>query len=197
MVSPAWLQQEHQKAAQWAHDLLQGEFVIFDSETTGIGYDDELVQVGAIDQTGTVLLDSLVKPTRPITLKASAIHGLTAEHVAAAPGFPDVYPRLVSVLKGQRVVAYNADFDSRLLQQACWQYDRPIIEAPRWQCAMERYAQYHGQWNRSRRSFTWLSLTAACAKERIKVSGAHSAVGDCLLTLRLIQRIAAGLDSTP
>jgi DNA polymerase-3 subunit epsilon len=197
MISPAWLQQERQKATQWAHDLLQGEFVIFDSETTGIGYEDELVQVAAIDRAGTVLLETLVKPVRRISPKATAIHGLTADHVADAPSFPDVYPRLVSALRGQRVVAYNADFDSRLLEQACWQYDLPVIEVQGWQCAMKRYAQYHGQWNRSRRSFTWLSLAAACRKERVEVTGAHSAVGDCLLTLRLVQRMAAALDGTP
>ena len=191
MVTQAWLRQERQQAARWAHVLLRGEFVIFDTETTGIGYDDELVQVGAIDQTGTVLLDTLVKPTRRITPEATAVHSLTADHVASAPAFPDIYPRLASVLKGRQVVAYNADFDSRLLQQACRQYDLPVIATQGWQCAMRRYAQYHGQWNPSRQSFTWLSLAAACAKERIPVTDAHSAVGDCLLTLRLIQRMAA------
>jgi DNA polymerase-3 subunit epsilon len=197
MVTQAWLQQERHKAARWAHDLIQGEFVIFDTETTGIGYDDELVQVGAIDQTGTVLIDTLVKPVRRISPKAAAVHGLTAEHLVDAPGFPDVYPRLVSALKGQRVVAYNADFDSRLLEQACEQYNLPVIETQAWQCAMKRYAQYHGQWNGAHNSFTWLSLTAACRKERVSAAGAHSALGDCLLTLRLIQRLAAAGTSAP
>jgi DNA polymerase-3 subunit epsilon len=122
---------------------------------------------------------------------------LTAEHLVDAPGFPDVYPRLVSALKGQRVVAYNADFDSRLLEQACEQYNLPVIETQAWQCAMKRYAQYHGQWNGAHNSFTWLSLTAACRKERVSAAGAHSALGDCLLTLRLIQRLAAAGTSAP
>lgn len=190
MVSAAWLKQEREAARQWARDVLAREFVIFDGETTGLEYDDEFVQVAAIDQTGAVLLDALVKPVKPIDPDATAVHGLVARDVAAAPGFAAVYPALMNVLQGRLIVAYNADFDRRILEQACQRYGlpAPVFE---WQCAMRQYARYYGRWNPTHRSFKWQSLTAACAYERIPLAGQHSALGDCRLTLRLLQAMAA------
>lgn len=191
MVNRAWIAQERDKAVQWARDVLRREFVIFDGETTGLDFDDEFVQVGAIDQNGEVLLDLLVKADKPIAADASAIHGLTAAHVINAPRFPDLYPQIAGVLAGRLVVAYNADFDSRILWQACGRYALPMIDPEDWHCAMKRYAQYHGHWDERRRSFRWVRLSDACAAEHVPALGAHSAVGDCLLTLRLIQKMAA------
>ena len=39
--------------------------VVFDTETTGTGRNAEIVDIACVDLNGTVLLDSLVRPTLP------------------------------------------------------------------------------------------------------------------------------------
>jgi DNA polymerase III epsilon subunit-like protein len=190
MISSAWLQQERAKATRWARDLLQTEFVILDGETTGLDADDEFVQIGVISSVGEVLLDTLIKPAKAISPGAAGIHGITAAMVADAPDFPAIFPQLRALLTHRQIVAYNVDFDARILAQTCTRYRLGEIMAPSWQCAMKQYARYHGHWNPKYRSFKWVRLTDACAIEGIPALGAHTAAGDCLLTLKLIQIMA-------
>ncbi len=44
--------------------------MILDTETTGL-YDAEIVELSIIDTAGNVLLDTLVRPTRPIPAEAT------------------------------------------------------------------------------------------------------------------------------
>ncbi len=53
--------------------------------------------------------------------------------------FADVCPRSAEVLAGRHVLAYNADFDRRMLAQSCERYDLPVIRAE-WECMLELYA---------------------------------------------------------
>jgi DNA polymerase-3 subunit epsilon len=193
VIDEHWLNNERQQAAVWARNLLARGFVIFDSETTGLDERDEFVQLGVIDHTGNILLDTLVKPTQPIAPRAVSIHGLSPIHLIRAPHFRDVHAALAQVLTGQHVVVYNAEFDKRILRQACDRYKLPLIEPKSWECAMERYAQYYGAWDGLRGSFRWKSLIGACAIEQVEVLNAHAAIDDCRLTLRLIEKMAASL----
>ncbi len=192
MLDPDQIRLARDAAARWAYELLQTDFVIFDSETTGVGFRDEFVQIGLIDGHGDALLETLVKPTRPIDPGAARVHGLSAVHLIGALGFQAVYPQITAALGGRRVVAYNVDFDRRILQQACALYNLPLVEAAAWECAMKQYAAYFGAWNGAKRDFRWHKLEAACAGEGVNMYdlNAHSAVDDCRMTLRLIQKMA-------
>ncbi len=178
------------RALRWAYDVLQGPLVVLDTETTGLGQRDQVVQVAVIDQTGEPLLLRLVKPTVPIGWDASRVHGITADTVRDAPAFPEVYAELADVLKGRAIIAYNADFDRRMLNQTCAAYQLARFPAAPWHCAMLRFAEYYGQWNRARQSFAWQKLSAACARVGVAPEGTHSALGDARMTLRLVQRLA-------
>jgi DNA polymerase-3 subunit epsilon len=190
MVSRTWLYQQRQEAAAWAHDLLKTDFVILDSETTGLDADDEFVQIGVINSAGEILLDTLIKPTKAISSGAASVHGLSAAMLVDAPGFPAIFPKLRDLIEGRQVVAYNVAFDARILAQACYRYRLDEIASPPWHCAMKQYARYYGQWNPKYNSFKWVRLTEACLIEGIAVEGAHSAAGDCLMTLKIIQNMA-------
>lgn len=52
-------------------------FVILDTETTGLDEHDEIVEVAVIDMSGKVLLNTLVNPIQPIPYEATQIHGIT------------------------------------------------------------------------------------------------------------------------
>lgn len=179
------------RAAQWAHDLLREPFLVLDTETTGLDPRAQVVQVAVIDSDGQALLSQNVKPSVPIHPDAAWVHGLTAEALRGAPAFPEVHAALAELLRDRVVVAYNAEFDRRILAQTCQAYQLPVLTVRAWHCAMLHFAAFHGAWNLSRNAFAWQKLAVACDILDIPTEDAHSALGDCRLTLAVVQRMAA------
>jgi len=191
---PSEREKDKQSAAQWARDLLKGEFVIVDTETIGSEADDEIIQIGVIDQTGAVVLDQLIKPDQPIL--NTQYHGLTDEMVKDAPRFPEAYERIKAALQGKRIVAYNRDFDSKMLYQVCAKHNLEALDDPdEWDCAMEMYAQFNGEWNDYHGNYRWKKLREAVADfgltQAVAFGGEeHNAVADCRAALAVIKAMA-------
>ena len=68
-------------AIRWAHSLVSGgDFVVLDSETTGLGAPVDFVEVGVVSSPpGNLFFDSLIHPSCPVEPGASRVHGHTAE----------------------------------------------------------------------------------------------------------------------
>lgn len=178
-------------ASHWARELLAAQRVyILDTETTGLGPRDEIVQMGLVDLQGQVVLETLVRPSRPIPAGATAVHGITNADVVNAPSFRELYVQLSTLLAGAGLVAYNMDFDWRMLQQSGQLHGLPPPRTGKRHCAMVWYAQFYGQTSRQRGGYRWQKLASACSQQRIRVANAHSALGDCLMTLELIRTMA-------
>jgi DNA polymerase-3 subunit epsilon len=166
---------------EWAQKLLNSNAVILDTETTGGAKTDQIIQLSIVDMTGRTLFDSLLRPTCAINPFAAKVHNLTERHLRNAPPFADVYEVVKSVLNERTVIAYNAPFDKRQLIQTAtaFKLDADWIERLDWQCAMRAHAEYLG------------------VKQGPGLEGGdHSALGDCLATLKLI-RSMAGASETP
>lgn len=178
--------------------IKSGDYLILDTETTGLGSDAEICQIAIINSKGETLLDTLVKPVKPIPEDATRIHGITNEMVANAKPFPFLF--VSQLLKGQNVIIYNADYDVKMLYQAT---DILDTESEEWResdwrnnsffyCAMKAFAPIAGDWNDYRKSYRWKSLSVACDFYGISTSGnLHHALGDCMLTLKLCKAMAA------
>ena len=83
----AMLTKDRQTSTAWAKALLANpDLVLLDFETTDL-YDADIVQIGVLSARGEMLLETLVKPTKPISPGATAVHGITAEDVKNAPTF--------------------------------------------------------------------------------------------------------------
>ncbi|ENU0873437.1 3'-5' exonuclease [Serratia marcescens] len=182
-----------QQAQQWLRDNV----LIMDTETTGLGDDAEIVEVTIIDTAGRVLLNTLVKPRSVIPASATAIHGITNEMVATAPSWPHVCRSLYDIISGRRVVIYNSDFDTRILDQTndrWWITIHFKIERPMFECAMLAYAEFYGQIS-DRGGYKWQKLTSAAEQQGVIIEGTpHRALSDCLTTLGVIKAMAAGSD---
>jgi DNA polymerase-3 subunit epsilon len=178
-----------------ARAILAAEPVFLDTETTGLGSTDEVIELGIVDMDGTVLLSTLVRPTIPIPAEATAIHGITNEMVADAPTIADLHEQLQALMADRLVVIYNADYDLRMLKQSSGAHG---LESPgltvRWWCAMRVYAEHAGEWNHKSGSYRWHKLAAACQREGVELPAElHRAVADAEATRRLLVKMALPL----
>jgi DNA polymerase-3 subunit epsilon len=179
-------------AIRWAREILETDFVVLDTETTGLGYDDEAVSIGLVSKAREVLLDTLLCHEKPCDPKALATHGVSWEATREAPHFRDVFPRLVELSGKKILVGYNVSFDARIIEQMIRRYDLglPIFRADHTADVMQKFAEFYGQWNDYHESYTWKKLTYAAAYFGIATSRAHGAAADALMTLRVIEAMA-------
>ncbi|SKF61477.1 exonuclease, DNA polymerase III subunit epsilon family [Mycobacteroides abscessus subsp. abscessus] len=148
-------------ATRRARSLIrEGAAVILDTETTD--FDGDIIEVAVVAaDTGRILFDTLIQPTKPIAVQAHAVHGITEQMCAQAPTWAQVLPQLDVVIAGRTVLAYNAPYDQARINANCAAINQP---APlwRWECLMRMDAQARG----TRR---WR-----------KLEGGHRALGDVL-----------------
>jgi DNA polymerase III subunit epsilon len=174
-------------AQEWARSLLEGnDWLIIDTETTGLDGSAEIVQLGLLGPGGEVVLETLVRPTTRIPWQATAIHGITDDHCAGAPSYGDLHLQVLALIGPRRLVCYNADYDKRLLRQTAALHGHRFPSERRiaWECAMRQYARYVGQWNASWGDYRFQKLPP------IPGQAAHSAIADCRATLAVLQRMA-------
>jgi DNA polymerase III subunit epsilon len=175
-------------------DLVKsGNFVILDTETTGLDDRAEICQIAIIDSSGKTLLDTLVKPTKPIPSQATAIHHITNDMVKTAPNFINVAQAVWDACQGKTVIVYNAEYDFRLLAQS--EYACEPVAVSDWhtikrECAMLKFAEIYGDWDTYRQAWKLQKLDTAARHYLLTVQDAHTALGDCLTTLAVCKAIA-------
>ncbi|MCD6029985.1 MAG: Exonuclease RNase and polymerase [Thermomicrobiales bacterium] len=178
------------KAITWAVAAAQDPRVVYlDTETTGFGKRAEIVDIAVVDGGGQVLFESLVRPTRRIPAEVIAIHGITNADVKDAPEWGDLYDELGEVLAGRRIVVYNVTFDKQMVTQACEQYALTAPEAD-WECAMKRYAGFHGSWDPGKRWYRFQKLERAVLTFGAEPGG-HRAAADALACRAVVLGMAA------
>jgi DNA polymerase-3 subunit epsilon len=175
-------------ASAWARSLLtRDDWVIVDTETTGLDSGAEVIDLAVLDRHGTILLETLLRPRRPIPAQVTRIHGLGDHHVRDAPTFAQIWPRLGPILAGRTIIAYNVAFDKRLLAQTATTHGvaMPTLNH---ECAMRRYVAYRTAKGLpgGRGSY---SLEKACRDHGIPIGG-HRAASDCCATLALMRVMA-------
>lgn len=169
--------------------MVQGDnWVVLDTETTGLGDVAQCVDIAIVDRDGTVLLDTLVKPSIAIENAAAQAHGITDEMVKDARTWNEVQPIVYEIIKNRVVVAYGATFDRRILHQS----DRGngIAEVDyckwsSWACAMEAFADLYCEINPRFGTKTWKKLVVAARYFELGEFGAHRALADADMTRRV------------
>lgn len=93
-------------------------FAIIDTETTGFGTKDRLVEIAVVVVEGREIVlewETLINPERDIS--NSSIHGITPELVSLAPTFSEIESDLSRLIDGTVMVAHNLSFDQRMIEQ--------------------------------------------------------------------------------
>ncbi len=184
-------EQERREAIAKAQIELNRKPVYLDTETTGLRYTDQIVEICLIDSDGAVLFESLVKPTIKMPSDALRIHHITDDMVKEAPAWPEVWPQVAAILQERRCAIYNADFDLRLMQQSHLAHHLPWTATLSSVCLMKLYAQYRGDWNSRAGNYRWYSLDEARAQCGLELPNAHRARADALLARAVLHYLAA------
>jgi DNA polymerase-3 subunit epsilon len=91
----------------------------FESAGTAPGLTDEPVQVAIVHWSGNstnVVLNSHLRPSRPVTWAAQQVHGISDSELKDAPRLLDLWPQVRSALEGRWVVAHGAATEKRFLR---------------------------------------------------------------------------------
>ena len=112
-----------QKAA-YGSDLggLEDEFVVFDTETTGLSaLSNRLMEIGAVLTRGGKIIDTFetfVDPETQIPAEITALTGITQDMVEGAPKEDDAVRRFLEFAAGRTLIAHNAPFDINFISAA-------------------------------------------------------------------------------
>lgn len=169
--------------AEKARKYIAEDAFILDTETTGIDDAAEIVEIAIINASGTLQFSSLVKPSVSIPEGASKIHGIYDQDVQFAPTWREIQPIVAEIIGERRVLAFNAAYDSRLIDQSARISNAPMYNF-QWGCLMEAYQAFTF---RTR----WSKLTDAAREIGFSSDGAHRAMADCKMARAILFHMAA------
>ena len=178
----------HPKVLERARQVIGLNPIFLDTETTGVGLYDLVIEVGIVDLDGNVLFNSLINPGRPIPLDSSKVHGITDEMVADAPTLNTAWSEIEDILHDRAIGMYNAEFDYRLMKQSAENAGLPwTVHRNQAFCVMNMFAAWYGEWNRRANNFRSQKLEFAGKFCGIDLPNNHHAVDDAKLTAALLK----------
>jgi DNA polymerase III subunit epsilon len=179
------------EAALQAQQYLQLQPVYLDTETTGRGLSDEVIEIGIVDHEGAILVQSYVRARTPIQPDAQRVHGITPDKLAGAPTWGELWPSVEKALDGKMVGFYNSEFDLALMKQSHQRnWLRWNLPEANFFCIMKLYARFYGEWDRQRGTYRNQSLEMAGQQCHISLPNSHRAIDDACLARELLLSMA-------
>lgn len=179
------LKREYRESLEAMFDPAKKDtYVILDTETTGVNFeDDRVIELSIINMDGMTLFSSIINPKMILPAKITELTGICQEELDKGDPFEFFAPGIKAFLDGKTVIAWNVDFDRRMVLK---EFSRTLysIECD-WLCAMNMYHVL--KLNKKGR---WPKLSAAMEAEGITRAQQHRSLGDCLDTLAVLEKIS-------
>jgi DNA polymerase-3 subunit epsilon len=172
----------------YAQKLFKMGFIILDTETTGISYKDQLIELCILSSDGNIIHNQRYKPTIPISDGAYRCHEIHMHDLENAPSFGVDADRIKDILLKNVVVIFNASYDMSILESTYKSIgiNTFFLKDVKDHCAMNGAASIYGSTNR----YGTISLSDAASASGFINPNAHSALGDCQTTLAVMHDLA-------
>ena len=177
--------------------ILKTDFVVFDTETTGLHAKkgDRIVSIsalrlshGRIDLSDT--FHELINPNRNIPSKSAVIHGILPRMVDGKPSLEEILPSFIAYIGSSILVGHHAWLDMTFLNREMARlYGFPIQnivldtvlldQAFRWRKPPSSRNTIKGD----------SSLIALAERYDVRIEGHHSSFGDALTTAQIFQQM--------
>ena len=157
------------------HDTSKPLF--FDTETTGGGRNDQIIEIAFCDSDRNLIINTLNYTDRRSTPGAFKVHGIHPHELIGNPTFIDIQPAIVQLLKGRTLYAYNANFDIRMMRQSGHKLRLQQVEI---KCLAKQFADFMGQYSTYFKANRYFSLSRACLHFGVEHTNAHRAAADAL-----------------
>lgn len=118
-------------------------YIVLDTETTGMNSYDEVIQLSILDLNGNILFNSYFKPKTKISQGAKKIHNISMNDLKDSPLWSSKWFEISSILKDKTIIAYNAEFDEKLIKQTCTNHNIKIGFNIKSICALKYTRQKH------------------------------------------------------
>ena len=109
---------------------LDGEYVAFDIETTGLSEEnDRITEIGAVvfrEGAECERFQTFADPGMPIPKEIQKLTGITDADVAGAPSEAEAVSAFLDFVGGRPLCAHNADFDVGFISAAAERMERPF-----------------------------------------------------------------------
>ena len=102
-------------------ELVDGEFVVFDLETTGLEVNNNgITEIGAVKIKGGKIVEhfhTLIEAEYPVGIEAQRVSGITDDMIKGSPRIESVMPDFIKFIHGTTLVAQNASFDMKYIKK--------------------------------------------------------------------------------
>lgn len=167
-------------------------FVVIDTETTGMTADDEVIELAVVDMDGTVLYDSTFCPVTEVNRYASVVNHLTNDCLCDSPMFTDEWSRIKTLIGNRKILAHNAKFDQRIIKQTLEKYnmDSSVVDS--------LFSDCYDSVNIAKEyidlpSYSLENIAHSLGISRVE---SHRAADDCIMTLEVLTRLELLLGNT-
>ncbi|HEU4371292.1 MAG TPA: exonuclease domain-containing protein [Methylomirabilota bacterium] len=182
--------EQHVRPADRARPLDELDYVVLDTETTGLEPDhgDRIVSLAGVRIRGGAVkggevFDALVNPERSIPPVSTRLHGITDAMVADKPPIDVVLAEFLRFADGAVLVGHQVWFDLRFLGPAAKRLGLPpLTDAHPVLDTLPLSEHVHGP-------LEGHDLETVAARFGVAVHGRHSALGDALTTAGIFVRL--------
>jgi DNA polymerase III subunit epsilon len=167
--------------------------ICLDCETTGLDTaNDEIIELAIVKFTfdGEIeTLDFLIDPKRPIPADSTAIHHITDDMVKGKPYIEDVLDEATKMVGNYPIMGHNVGFDIAIIEAALRRHNHtksllsnPVIDTL-------RLARLYGESPKN-------SLEVLREHFNIPEEGAHRAMNDVIVNIKVFKRLCHGFTKT-
>lgn len=155
--------------------------LFLDTETTGLGAKDEVIEIAIIDLNNTVIIDTFIYTKRDIDYDAYEVNRIKKSDLEGMPKLSEIERYIARLIKYRQLYIFNAGFDVDKISYSASKDFKLIAKST--DClmhlAMSKFNQHR-----------YISLANACSRLGVDC-GDHRAKSDTLASIRLYKALTA------